>query len=237
MGLSKGRFWDIWVVRQDGDWLAFRSPEGSLRRVTGFFGILLLVGLLACVGWLVSRWQVENLESQLAQAQLALRSSKVPIPQGEAKAGGVASASGNTSWMPALDGSLQDSGLARFEEVSVSFDLRKSELSMRFDVVRNQPTDGPLKLYFVLIVQGPQGIVAHPPVLATRVGDLVSFQKGRLLEGLQTRRSFAEAFRLTGFMERSPTDPVFATFLLYDTQGSLVARTRLEVPRLGDSGL
>jgi hypothetical protein len=232
--LLKNRFWDIWVVRQDGDWLAFRSPETSLRRVTGFFGVLLLLGLLATVGWVLSRWKVETLEVELAQSELELRSVEMKLrAAGNSRSGESPQLAESRSWVPSLDSSLLESGVARFSDVVVSFDVKKSELSLRFDIVRNLPTDGALKFYVLTILHGPQGMVVHPPALGSRSGDALVHHRGRLVEGVQTRRSQAEAFRLTGFFDRAGPEPVFATLLLFDPQGSLVARNRFEVTRLG----
>ena len=49
------------------------------------------------------------------------------------------------------------------------------------------------------------------------------------LEDVKTRRAVNARFKVSDFVERAESEPMFATLLVYDNKGALLLRNRLDL--------
>jgi len=239
MSLPKqSKFWDIIVVRQDGEWLGFRAPFQSLRRTATFFGLLLVLSLLATSGWLVTRWKAHRLGHELASEKLKAaslelqlsdlrnRATSLPLSTGE---GSTDEALKSFTLVPSLDAQELISPLIELSEQAAEYEAPSQELTLKFEVVRKPPREASMRFYWVALLHGPQGIMSFPSALASRRGESILFHRGQPLDDVKTRRAVNARFKVSDFVERSGSDPMFVSLLIYDNKGSLLLRQRLEL--------
>lgn len=237
----ESKFWDIIVVRQDGEWVGFRTPFRSLRKTATFFGLLLILAMLATCGWVLTRWKAHKLASQLSSErlranslelqlndlQLKMTSSALGVPGvGEINGG---AALQNFSLLPSLDQERLDSSLVEFGEISAEYDSPTQEITVKFELLRKGPKEGSLRFYWIALLHGPQGILALPSSVASRKGESLLFHRGQSVDDVKTRRAINARFHISDFVERAGSEPMYLTALLYDNKGALLLRSRQDL--------
>ncbi len=228
MERDENAFWDVLVVRRTGQWFGFRAPWKSLQRVTTLLALLFLVSAVAGTGWLVARWQLHRSVEEAASLRLSLRALRAE----QAPVVAVPAASENpprATWLPGLDGQEILSSAFTAENLNVSFDATRKELSLKFGLRRAPPVQGAVKIYWILLLHGAQGVLSLPPALANQTGDAILFHRGQSLEDLRLTRDVTARFNVGSWMELAGSEPVYSTLLVYDDKGSLLIKTRQEI--------
>jgi hypothetical protein len=230
---SENRFWDVVVVRQDGQWLGLRAPLKSLRRFGTYLGFLFIACALAGTGWLLSRWQVRRLEKSVALERLKTSALEARLNdlrkdgvQTEAPAIGVDSPAGRVSVLPSLGDEELESADVEITDYSALYDGRTREWSAKFEINRKQRAGSGERYFWIALLHGARGLLAFPSAIGSRSGDSLQYQRGQALEDVRTRRSVLARFKVDGFVESAGADPLYATVLVYDSKGSLLLRKR-----------
>jgi hypothetical protein len=236
---NRSKFWDIIVVRQDGEWLGFRAPFQSLRRTASFFGLLLVLCMLATTGWLVTRWKAHRLSGELASERLKANSLELQLNDiRERGKGGLPLSTGEAinqealkafTLLPSLDGDELSSPLIELNEQVAEYEAPTQELNVKFEVVRKPPRDVSMRFYWLALLHGPQGLMSLPPALASRSGETVLFHRGQAIDDVKIRRAVNARFKISDFVERAGSEPMFVSLLIYDNKGSLMLRKRMEL--------
>lgn len=229
-------FWDVFVFGEKGEWVGLRIPWLSMRRTASYLGILLVFSALGVTGWFLSRWQALRSERLLVQERLKTTALELRLTQMQtastapAAAGGAAPTAGEgLSFLPALGEEPLVSSLLALEGTQVTYDARTKEIHLSFEAVRQGAREETARLYWVLLVHGPQGLLSVPPALSSKTGELVQYHRGQALENFKIRRSVSARFKVGDFLEAAGVEPVFTTLLVYDGRGSLLVRTRQEI--------
>lgn len=235
------KFWDIIVVRQDGEWVGFRTPFRSLKRTAAFFGFVMALSLVASFGWMLTRWKAHRLAQGLSSERLrasslelqlndfrnrSTTSSGLPLSTGENVS---AQALQSFSLLPSLDAEKLESSLVELADETAEYDSSLQELSVKFEVVRRPPKEGAMRFYWIAMLHGPQGVLFLPPSMASRKGEPLLFHRGQPIDDVKTRRAVSAQFKLSDFVERAGAEPMFMTLLVYDNKGALLLRNRLDL--------
>lgn len=221
-------FWDIFVLSPEGRWVGLRAPWEALRKVATVMGALLLVTALALSGWLMTRWQIGRLDRRLAFERLKVASLESQLKQPAAVAPTATTVDETHSFLPGLGADEVATGGLHVENAKFSYDSVSGEVHAAFDLVRTAPAEGPSKYQWILLLHGTSGVLSFPPALASRGGELIQFQKGQMVEDVRSRRTVRAQYKIVGF-EALGVDPVFASLVVYDAKGSVVARGRYEL--------
>ncbi len=227
--MKNKRFWDVIFVSDKGEWVGFRSPLSSLNRLAGYFSLLVLAFALSFVGWLLSRWQVERMGRQLAHEQLKLASLESQVT--EKSTGGISKSplSETFTLLPALNDKILKSNLVDLKNVQADFNYTNHEMALKFEINRSAPAVGRARFYWVAILHGSQGILFFPPVFGSQSGEAIMFQRGHVAEDVNLSRSVEERFNVEGFFERSGSEPIYVSLVLYDSKGSMLTYQRYPV--------
>ncbi len=231
---NRPRFWDILVVRQDGQWVGFRAPWVALRRTASYLSFVFLIMVLAVTGWLMSRWQVHRLSETLSYEQLKseslekqLKQAKTSQESGPANAYSILSA--NLTIFPSLDTEEIATGSHELKNLAVEFDLPNHEFLVKFDIRRLLTVDPGQSYYWIALLHGPQGILSFPPAIASRRGESIVYSRGQLLDEFATQKTISAHFKVNHFVESSGVEPMYGTVLIYDSKGSLILKQRKEL--------
>ena len=226
-------FWDVVVVREDGEWVGFRAPWNSLRRTASFFSLVVAAAILATTGWLMSRWQVERLSHNLGSERLkalALETQLTDLKVGPKNGAlGASDALSAFTLFPSLDSDELTSSAIEITDDAGEYDAASKELALKFELVRKPPREGNARFYWVALFHGPQGILVFPSALASRKGEPLLFHRGQAMDDVKIRRAVSARFKVGGFAERAESEPMFVSFLIYDNKGSLLLRKRDEL--------
>ena len=230
--LKDSGFWDLLVVRDDGQWVGFRAPWRSLRKVASFFALVLIVAGISLTGWFLSRWQVERLSRSLAAERLKGTALEAQVNELRLHSGAQNSAVASSqavSFLPVLEGDELLSNLVSLQDLQSSFDPDSSEFALQFDLVRAPPREGSSRFFWILLLHGPQGVLAFPAAIASRRGDMILFHKGQVVDDVKTRRSVNARFKVQNFVKDAGAEPVYSTLLVYDEKGTLLLKHRSEL--------
>jgi hypothetical protein len=225
--------WQILVIRRNGSWFGFRTPLESLRRVANYFSLVFAIAVVGTAGWLLSRWQMHRLDRQMAFERLEAKSQIEALRRGGASVDSSAprgtSAPEGAAWLPGLDAVEVASPAVTAKDFSALYEVGRRELSVKFELSRTPPIQGPARYYWIVLLHGAPGVLVLPPSLASQAGEALVYHRGQLIEDLRTRKDVMGRFQVGGFVESAQAEPVFASLLVYDDKGSLLVRRRSEL--------
>lgn len=228
--MKRPRFWDVLVVRQDGQWVGFRAPWSALRRTASSLSFIFLLCVLSLTGWLLSRWQVETLRRELTFERLKSQSADDELKslRGSVAAGAVP-ASETSSRLPALDAQDLVSSSFEIKDLQTAFDTSTQDLDIKFELKRLLPKEGKSRLSWIALLHGSQGVLVFPSAMASQSGELLVPVKGQVIEEFPMRRSIAARFRIPSLIEVGRGEALYVSVLVYDEKSSLLLKKRQEL--------
>lgn len=229
--LPEEKSWQILVIRRNGAWFGFRTPLESLRRAANYLSLVSLLAVVGTAGWLLSRWQMHRLDRQLSMERLESRSQIDALRRGGGSAAPVhaGGAPEGVAWLPALDAAEASSPSVTAQGFAAVYETGRHELSVKFELSRMTPIQGPARFYWLVLLHGAPGVLALPAAFASQAGELLVYHRGQAVEDLRTRKDVTGRFQVAGFVEAAQAEPVYASLLVYDDKGSLLVRRRSEL--------
>ena len=231
---KKTRFWDILLVRENGEWLGVRAPWELLQRVATYFAVLLLLAAVSITGWISSRWSAQRLRENLSQETLKSASLEAQIQELKKQfqnpiGAYVSTGSPQMSLLPSLDRDDYTSNVMGVDSFVTEFDPKTFDLSVKFDLNRIENSVRGNAFYWVLLLHSPSGILSFPPAINSQNGEVIFPHRGQAIEAMQNKRSVLARYKVRGFIENAGLDPVYATLNVYDSKGSLLLRRRSDL--------
>jgi hypothetical protein len=228
----KKKFWDLYLIKNNGEWLGFRLPLTSLQRLSTYFVLSLCLLSLCLVGWIFSRWKMLKMEEELQQLRLekqALLKQDAPRPPSL----GQAIEGADYSYFPSLEAKEFHSILVEAQNFKVVYRPSAQNIKIDFDLHRLPPRDGPEDFFWVLLLHGSTGILSFPSALTSRAGEILLYHRGFPVKDLKGQIQISQQFPLSHFVEQAGTEPLYASLYLFDDKGSMLARYRqsLEIER------
>jgi hypothetical protein len=232
---KRSLFWDILLVRENGEWLGVRAPWDLLQRVATYFAVLLLLSVLSITGWISSRWMSQKLRDNLAQETLKSASLEIQVHELKKKlvssgvTPGASVTSSQVSFLPSLDKDDFTAGVLKIASFEAEYDPKTVDFSVKFDLQRedNSPRDG--NFYWVALLHSNAGILSFPPALNGQNGEVVMPHRGQAIEAMQNKRSVLARYKVKNFIEDAGVNPVYVTLNVYDSKGSLLLRRRTDI--------
>ena len=232
-------FWDVFVLKANGDWAGLRAPWKALRKVATLLALLLLLAGLGLTGWLLSRWQAGRLDRELAFERLKSSALEAELGALRAQAPGAApvtatpNANGpSVSFLPNLDAAELESTFLKIGDTKSAYDAKAAEYQVEFTLTRQGPREGRPRSYtWIALLHGPQGVLIFPPVLRSRAGEVLPFERGQILEDFKAKKTVTARFKVKDFFEPgAAVGPSYTTILVYDGgSGSPLLRKRVEL--------
>lgn len=228
--MKRPRFWDVLVVRQDGQWVGFRTPWSALRRTASSLSFIFLLCVLSLTGWLLSRWQVETLRRELSFERLKSLSSDEELKslRGSVPATG-AVATETSSRFPSLDAHDLTSSSFEIKDLQTAFDPSTQDLDIKFDLKRLLPKEGKSRLSWIALLHGSQGVLVFPAVMASQPGEVLVPARAQAIEEFPAKRSIAARFRIPSLIEVGRGETLYVSILIYDEKSSLLLKKRQEL--------
>ncbi|MBP7844705.1 MAG: hypothetical protein KA116_07805 [Proteobacteria bacterium] len=233
---EKKRFWDLYLIRNNGEWLGFRIPLASLQRVSTYFVLSLCLLALSLVGWLFSRWETHRMQQEVQQLRLEreayLKKSLPTENPGSSEITG-SEGTGDYSIFPSLEAKDFHSILVEAQNFKAIYQKNAQSLKVDFELHRLPPRDGPLSVFWVMLLHGSPGILSFPEALTSRSGEILLYHRGFQVKDIKGELEIHKQFPLSYFVENAGAEPLYASLYLYDEKGSLLARYRqsLEIER------
>ncbi len=224
-------FWDVLILRREGQWIGFRAPWRSLTKSASYLSFLFVLTALGLSGWLLSRWQVHRLTRELSASALQKNSLDREIERLKAATPGALSSTPEAlSFLPSLEADEINTGILELQNLQVELLAKSGEIRIQFEARRSLQVNLKEKFYWILFLHGPPGLLSYPASLTSRKGDIVLYQRGQVLEDLSTKRLVNATFRVPQtFIEAAGPEPLYASVMIYDARGTLTHRKRQEI--------
>ncbi len=158
------KFWDVFVIREDGEWVAFRTPRFRLERLGVLFGLVLILAMVSALGWVLSRaqserlhrlWTSEKLRVQSLELQVQSRVDSLEPVTGTRR--GLEGAAAVSSILPSLEGAAGVADRVDVPTVEVSYVAPSKELQLKFEIVRADASEVSDKYTWILVLSAPPG--------------------------------------------------------------------------------
>lgn len=234
---ERSSLWEIFLVKEDGNWAGFRLGIETLRKLSNYLVLILCLLALSLTGWIFARWKMSELRKQLTFTKLELESSrhelqglKKILSQDEESTGemnlGTRFFERENSILPSLEARDHHSAVVELKDFTAQFRTSAKRVDLDFSLERLPPKEGVRKIFWIMLLHGPQGILSFPKAISSRSGELLLYHRGESLELNNTLKKVSAQFRVENFVEQSGSDPVYASLLIYDNKGSLLDRQR-----------
>lgn len=223
-------FWDVLILRREGQWVGFRAPWRSLKRSASYLSFLFFLSAVSLSGWLLARWQVHSLSRELSELRLREDALQLDLDKRQKEGLGELTSAATLSYLPSLESEEINTGSLDLPTFQVEFLAKSSELKVHFEVRRTLPVNIKEKFYWVAMLHGPPGILSFPPALASRKGEVLQYNRGQVIEDLSQKRSIDATFQVpTPFVQTAGPEPLYVSVLIYDSKGTLTHRKRQEI--------